>query len=348
MPITEDTPAIPMNCLGFFYRELRCRGCADIELFEGTNLRPELLSDPAFRTDFLTVRRFIENALRTTGDIHLGPRLAARFEPHFIGPPAYAAMNAATLGDGLTVLARFINLTFPMIDFRFERHLDGPDRGFADLKIIPKIVLGDVAYFVIGSALTVLNRVLLDMLRQSIIAQRVETVIDEPMGWLEIASEVSRVPVIFRARTNRIIVPADLLDRTLPGSDPINHARLVGFCEQMSDLMEDQANPAFRVRAFLETQAHLNAPLANVARETGYSERGLRRQLEQAGTSFRTLKDEMRRAHAEDILLTTNRTIQSIAFELGFDSASNFSRSFKRWTGKSPKTFRESRRGNSV
>lgn len=344
MPITEDTLAIPMNCLGFFYRELRDEGHQDSALLEGTNLRPELLSDPAFRTDFLTVRRFIENALRLTNDIHLGPRLATRFEPNFIGLPAYAAMNAATLGDGLMVLARFIHLTFPMIDFRFQRHLDGPDKGLTDLKIIPKTALGNVSYFVIGSALAVLNRVLLEMLRQPIVAQRVETVLAEPEGWSDIAPQVSRVPVIFRARVNRIIVPADLLDEALPGSDPINHARLVLFCEQSSELLEDRTNPAARVKAFLETQEHLNVRLASVARETGYSERGLRRQLEQAGTSFRTLKDEIRRIHAEDLLLNTNRSIQSIAFELGFASASNFSRSFKRWTGHSPKSYRESAR----
>lgn len=344
MAITEDTLAIPMNCLGFFYRELSAEGHQNDELFKGTNLRPELLSDPVFRTDFLTVRRFIENALRATGDIHLGPRLATKFEPNFIGPPAYAAMNAETLGGGLTVLARFIHLTFPMIDFRFERHLGGPNKGLADLTITPKIALGRVSYFVIGSALAVLNRVLLEMLRQPIIAQRVETVIEQPEGWSDIAPHVSRVPVVFRARANRIIVPADLLDEALPGSDPINHARLVLFCEQSSELVEDRTNPTVRVKAFLETQEHLNAPLASVARETGYSERGLRRQLEQAGTSFRALKDEMRRTHAEDLLLNTDCSIQSIAFDLGFDSASNFSRSFKRWTGYSPKNFRETAR----
>ena len=344
MPITEETPAIPMNFLGFIYRELSAEGYNDRDLFEGTNLRPELLSDPAFRTDFLTLRRFVENALRTTKDIHLGPRIASRFEPNFIGPPAYAAMNAATFGDGLNIIARFINVTFPMINFRFRAHLGVPDKDLAELEIIPKTALGNLSYFVIGSALTVLNRVLLDMLRQPIIAQRAEVTIEEPKGWSNIALEVSRVEVIFGARANRIIVPADLLYKTLPGSDPINHARLVGLCEQMSHFLEDRANPIVRVKAFLDAQENLNARLAIVAKEAGYSERGLRRQLEQAGTSFRTLKDEIRRGRAEEMLLTSDRTIQSIAFELGFDSASNFSRSFKRWTGSSPKSFRESGR----
>lgn len=344
MPITEVTPAIPMNFLSFIYRELSAEGYSDGELFEGTNLRPDLLSDPTFRTDFLTLRRFVGNGLRATKDIHLGPRLARKFEPNFIGPPAYAAMNAATFGDGLSILARFINLTFPMINFKFQRRIDGSNTNLAELTIVPKIELGNISYFVVGSALVVLNRVLLEMLRQPIIAQRVETVIDEPNGWSDVASQVSRVPVMFGSRENRIIVPADLLDRILPGSDPINHARLVEFCMQLSKFFEDQTDPTVRVKAFLENEGNLTLRLANVAKETGYSERGLRRQLEQAGTSFSAIKDEIRRIRAENMLLDTITPIQSIAYELGFDSASNFSRSFKRWTGRSPKSFRETGR----
>lgn len=333
-----------MNFLSFIYRELSGEGYSDEELLDGTNLSQKLLLDPAFRTDFLTLKRIAENAMQATRDIHLGPRLATRFEPNFIGPPAYAALNASCFVDGLNVLARFIGITFPMIDFSFQRSADGPEVEEAELIIMPKIALGNVSYFVIGSALAVLNSVLLEMLRQPIVAKRVETVINEPDGWTSFASEVSRVPVKFGSEVNRIVVAAEILERDLPGSDPINHARMVDFCEQLLEFLADQTNPKTRIKAYLESQENLSAPLAIVARETGYSERGLRRQLAQAGTSFRTLKDEIRRVRAEELLLNTNHPVQHIAFELGFDSASNFSRRFKSWTGSSPKSFREAGR----
>ncbi|MEO0754447.1 MAG: helix-turn-helix transcriptional regulator, partial [Pseudomonadota bacterium] len=62
---------------------------------------------------------------------------------------------------------------------------------------------------------------------------------------------------------------------------------------------------------------------------------------EQTGTSFRRLVRDARERHARKQLMTSDKSIQAIAFELGFDTASNFSRSFKQWTGVTPSAFRE-------
>jgi AraC family transcriptional regulator len=43
---------------------------------------------------------------------------------------------------------------------------------------------------------------------------------------------------------------------------------------------------------------------------------------------------------AKYLLVTTNRTIEQIAGELGFHSANHFSRQFRNWTGVSPNQFR--------
>lgn len=340
-PFTTDTPALPMYYPGFIFRKLSEAGYATPDLLADTNLSPEFFSDPAFRTDFSTLRQFILNALRITGDPHLGPRLAMRFEPQYIGAPAYAALNAATLRDGLDVLARFVHLTFPAIDFVFSQGHEELAEDEAEVRIRPKLPLGDVAYFFVGSALTVLNRLLLDMLRAPIIAHRVETTIAEPEGWADVAPQISRVPLRFAARENRIIFPANLLQAPLPASDPINHARLVAICETFAEQCGFQTTVVRQVQEFLEAPETLGAPLSKAAAALGYSERGLRRQLERTGTSYRKLTDEVRERRARDMLLNTSRPIQAIAFELGFESASNFARSFKRWTGNSPTAYRE-------
>jgi AraC-like DNA-binding protein len=88
-------------------------------------------------------------------------------------------------------------------------------------------------------------------------------------------------------------------------------------------------------------------PLSAVALALGYSERGLRRQLERSGTSYRKLVDEARAQRARDLLATTALPIQTIAFALGFETPSNFGRSFKRWTGTTPNAFRESQQAKA-
>lgn len=338
---TMDTPALPMNYPGFVFRTLCDDGYDPEALLAGTNLRPELFTDPHFRTEFLTLQRFILNAQEQTGDPHLGARLALRFDVTHIGFPAYAAMNAPRLIDGLKVLTRFAHLTFPAIDFSFPESDTEPASGETDVSVRPKFPLGDIAYFVNSSALIVLNRLLLDMLQIPILATRAETTIDEPSGWAEIAEEVSRVPIRFDAPKNRIIFPARYLDHRLPCSDPINHVKLIALCEKFSADAGYKATPVSQVMAFLEGPGNTGAPLSEAAAELGYSERGLRRHLERAGTSYRKLMDQVRENRARELLANSAQPIQAIAHELGYDAPSNFARSFKRWTGITPKAFRE-------
>lgn len=344
---TANDAACPMNYPGFVFRELRKSGYKADALLRGTALTEERFQDPNFRVEFLTLRRFILNAIETTGDPHLGPRLALRFEANYIGPPAYAAINAPRLVDGLEVLGRFAHLTFPAIEFAFPTKSGIPRSGEAAISIRAKFPFEDIAYFVTSSALLVLNSLLKDMLRMPLVASRCDVTMSEPAGWAEISKEVTRVPVRFEAPKTRIFFPAELLDMPLPAADPINHRRLVGLCEQFSAQTGSVTTPVCQVVAFLEGENNFGASLSDAAAALGYSERGLRRQLERSGASYRKLVEQLQESRARDLLANTSQPIHLIAHELGYEAPSNFARSFRRWTGKTPKAFRDERRGPS-
>lgn len=338
---TADDAACPMNYPGFVFRELRKEGYKAEALLHGTALTEERFQDPNFRVEFSTLRRFILNAIETTGDPHIGPRLALRFEANYIGPSAYAAMNAPLFVDGLDVLGRFAHLTFPAIEFAFPTKAGSPRSGEAEICLRAKFPFEDIAYFVTSSALLVLNSLLKNMLRMPLVASRCEVMMSEPDGWSDISEEITRVPVRFEAPKNRIIFPAELLDRPLPGADPINHKRLVGLCEQFSARTGAVTTPVCEVVAFLEGEGNMGASLSAAAAALGYSERGLRRQLERSGASYRKLMEQLQDSRARDLLANSSQPIHRIAHELGYETPSNFARSFKRWTGKTPKAFRD-------
>ncbi len=73
-------------------------------------------------------------------------------------------------------------------------------------------------------------------------------------------------------------------------------------------------------------------PESDVRRAT----RGLRRQLESAGTSYGAVLDRLRRSRSLELIDDPTRSIESIATELGYSDAANFTRAFRRWTGFSP------------
>jgi len=340
---TADDAACPMNYPAFVFRELRNRGYTAEALLHGTTLTEERFRDPNSRIEFSTIRRFILNAFETTGDVHLGPQLALQFEANYIGPPAYAAMNAPRLVDGLAVLGRFAHLTFPAIEFAFPTEGGGLRSGEAEVSVRPRFPFEDMAYFVTSSALVVLHSLLKDMLRMPLVASRYEFTISEPDGWAKISKEIMRVPVRFDASKNRIIFPDDLLTHPLPGADPINHQRLVGVCERFSAETMYAATPVCQVVSFLEDENNLASSLSDAAATLGYSERGLRRQLERSGTSYRKVVEQVLERRARNLLAQTSQPISAIAHELGYDTPSSFARSFKKWTGMTPKAFRNSR-----
>ncbi len=70
------------------------------------------------------------------------------------------------------------------------------------------------------------------------------------------------------------------------------------------------------------------------------SPRTLHRQLKEEGASLQTLKDEVRRQRALELLLRTSRPIKQVAEAAGFFNEKSFMRAFKGWTGQSPAAYR--------
>ncbi len=70
------------------------------------------------------------------------------------------------------------------------------------------------------------------------------------------------------------------------------------------------------------------------------SARTLRRRLEREGTSYQRIKDNARRDVAISLLSQEGLTVSEVAERVGFSDPSAFHRSFKKWTGQSPGSYR--------
>jgi len=337
---TPDDPALPMNYPGFVFRTLREEGYPADTLLAGTGLEEARFSDPHFRCGFQPLRRLFLNAIEQTGDLHLGVKLGQLFQPTYIGVPSYTAMNAARFKDGIDVLTRFFFLNFPAFEVRLIEIDPSLPAGHAAVRLRSKFPFEDIAYFGFSSAIVALNGLFKAMLQSERVATRADMAVNTPEGRICLEATIG-FPIRFDAAENQIIFPAVLLDRPLPGADPINHTRLLGLCEQFAEEMAFETTPVTQVMAILESAPFLTVSLSDVAAELGYSERSLRRLLDRSGTSYRKLVDQVREQRARNLLSGGTQPIKAIAGALGFESPSNFARSFKRWTGLTPKAFRE-------
>ncbi len=71
---------------------------------------------------------------------------------------------------------------------------------------------------------------------------------------------------------------------------------------------------------------------------------GLGRRLEDEGETYGDIAKLALSARAQRLVADANRTIDEAAYMLGFSERSAFHRAFKRWTGVTPKEYRDTKR----
>lgn len=109
---------------------------------------------------------------------------------------------------------------------------------------------------------------------------------------------------------------------------------------RLSQLEVDDTTSA-RVRAALvELLPAGETTVEDVARKLMTSARTLQRQLTAENTTFRKQLNHVRLLLAKQYLSTTDMTMDSIAFMLGYLEAASFVRAFTLWTGATPAQFR--------
>lgn len=146
-------------------------------------------------------------------------------------------------------------------------------------------------------------------------------------------------PVAFGQPENAYVVDAGWADRPLPQANEPT-ARL---CEEQCRLLLDRRRA--RTPVSERVRDHLLRPgslgdMAGVGASLGMAARTLHRHLAAEGTTFRQLSDEVRAALAVEMLSQRMR-VSEVAERLGYAEVASFSHAFKRWNGRSPRSYRE-------
>jgi AraC-like DNA-binding protein len=154
-------------------------------------------------------------------------------------------------------------------------------------------------------------------------------------------------PISFAWADNRLVLDRAAVERPAKHADAHSTKH---FCAQVNKIVDELDEPfVTHVHRAITTQlTRGDLSQRRIGRCLALSPRSLQRKLQQHGLKYTTLVHETRKSVAAQLLLDPARSIGEVANAVGYQDVSSFTRMFKRWTGVSPRTYRDRQRALSV
>jgi AraC-like DNA-binding protein len=154
--------------------------------------------------------------------------------------------------------------------------------------------------------------------------------------------------VTFSADETLIRFDRSFLDLKLSGTETSLHAFLQNAPANILVKYRNESSTTAVVRRRLRNQVPDEWPdLDALSQLLNLSSATLQRRLLAEGTSYRQLKDELRRDIAIELFSSSSLTVAEVAARTGFQETSAFHRAFRKWTGASPGMYRHGRAASS-
>jgi len=155
---------------------------------------------------------------------------------------------------------------------------------------------------------------------------------------------IFRAPVSFGAAWNGIQIDEGLPAQRVQRLPRYAFGVLTSRAEELLKELEDSKSTRGRVEALLARMLHTGvASMDLVAAKLGLSRQTLFRKLKAEGATFEQVLEALRLRLALDYLEGGKVSVNETAYLVGFSEPAAFSRAFKRWTGESPRAWREAR-----
>ncbi|MCY1278592.1 putative HTH-type transcriptional regulator [compost metagenome] len=301
----------------------------------GTGLDWRSLADPGAEVDAEQELQLLRNLVR-----HLGPRpgiglaLGRRYQLNSYGIWGFALLSSPTYRDAARLGLRYLDLTYAFHGMRLEEH--GAE---AHLLLDDDEVPEDLRAFLLERDLGGMLEVQRELFVRDLPTLRVELRLPAPADARLYVEEIGVLP-LFDQPHNRCVFPRQLLDLPLAGANPQTAQLCELQCQQLLAKRRQRDGLAGQVRGLLLERPGRLPDMERAAASLHMTSRTLRRRLDDEGTSFRLLQEEVRQTLAEELLALGSLTLEEIAERLGYSEVSNFIHAFKRWKGVTPRRYR--------
>lgn len=329
LPMTADYIRLSLR-LGLAQGLATSAILADTQLTEAEITRPGAL---ATQRDNLLVLSNMTRHLGAGWFMRLGVRLGAETT----GPLGQAVTMSPTVRDAFKTMETYGQSRSPRFRLRLVRH------GRADmaLEIMETMILPEEMRMTGDEGIMLSLQGMIETLVETDIARATFCfrTPEPPHGSLYLGA--FRGQVRFGCLNTGITFPGEWLERPGPFANPILFAAAIEALEAERLALENHGLAAAEVEQRLALgPGGAAASLPDIAKQLHVSVRTLERRLQEAGTSFRAIRDKVLARRARTLLEKTSRTIGSISEELGYSDPVAFNLACHRWFGASPRAVR--------
>jgi len=333
--VTSTAATLSVSSFNLILHAARRQGADSAELCRRVGVDPVWLTDPDGRVPLSAVQSLWREAVDVTGDPFLSLKMGESINPVSVGVLAYVMMHCPTLRHSLQKLCQYQDIVCEGVRTEFVEN-----QSLAELVLTitsPAIIYSE---HVLNSEISVYLSAFRALTGESLKAEEIRFAYPEPADTREHERVFAPARLVFDSPQTVLVFGAHWLDTPIMNASP----GLFQFFEQhATTLLDTLRSPTLPVRVKQEVVRLLKGEeptLPAVADRLAMGVRTLQLRLKEAGVTYQQLLDEVRRDLAVQHLRDPHLSTIDIAYLLGFSEPSVFYRSFKRWTGATPKEFR--------
>jgi AraC-like DNA-binding protein len=314
------------------------RGADPIALLTDTRVTKEMLDAPDGLIPAYAYALMILRAVQLTGDACLGCEMGLRMAPTMHGNLGLLCLTSATGVEALHTVSRFLRLVSPFLEASLT---------FKSTRVL--ISLQEIAPM--GAVRSFIHQCVMVGL-----ARGGRMLVGPPSDKSDFILHFSGPePACFAKYRDRLPLtqfnqPRDGADvsmsyASLPIalSDQLTAKKASMACErEFARFNQGSVSFAALVASLLKANSDANGypSMDKMARRLSISTRTLTRRLDAEGLNFSQLVDERRCVDAQLMLSQTDFSVGEVAARLGYADPANFTRAFRKWTGKTPSIYR--------
>jgi AraC-like DNA-binding protein len=330
----------PVVKIAMVVESLRDEGVSPKEALAGIHISEAQLVSPAVRVSANQVIDAYRNAVRLSRNPHFAYLTGLRFHVSTYGMYGFAMLSSTDFRRAMTFAVQYHQLAAPLVDVQFREQ-----DNFASWTMTPfpfPQVDAPLYKFIVELQAGVHVSLHRDLMGPSFGASALHFTFGRPRG-AERDVEVFGCPVLYGQPEDKLFFDANWLNGTANLGNEVTYSELLQLCDKLLNELKLNTGIAGKVRQISLSGLGQPTSFERVAERLKMSPRTLRRRLEQEGTSFRELIDELRSHAAIKYVRDTDLTIEDVAYALGFSDAAAFRHAFRRWTKSAPNEYRRAR-----